>query len=157
MLSIRLDSMIRDDSSTLMLTRHTGSRFARHLEKNCKLVNRPAILQRKWLLWDRCHNRIITTRFNKYCILLQRAASTSSYVFQSETSAWTSISLVGENKLNKCCFHLITASRFRLPVLVTHLPSKFPCLILLIRKSCQPYKTLSRFYYCLTRYAYGMP
>ena len=37
MLSIRLDSI---DSSALMSTRHTGSRFAQHLEKNCKLVNR---------------------------------------------------------------------------------------------------------------------
>ena len=38
----RFDSIrsIRDDSSALMSTRHTGSRFARHLEKNCKLVNR---------------------------------------------------------------------------------------------------------------------
>ena len=38
----RFDSIrsIRDDSSALMSTRHTGSRFARHLQKNCKLVNR---------------------------------------------------------------------------------------------------------------------
>ena len=38
----RFDSIrsIRDDSSALMSTRHTGSRFARYLEKNCNLVNR---------------------------------------------------------------------------------------------------------------------